>query len=54
LNNRKILEFEDLEKRAENIRNAGGYPKDILVQMQKIADTHPDSIRLKQIIKFYK
>ncbi|MDR1167797.1 MAG: ATP-binding protein [Heliobacteriaceae bacterium] len=54
LNNRKMLEFEDLEKRAESIKNAGGYPKDIIFQMREIATTHPDSTNLKQIIEKYK
>jgi len=54
LNNRKMLEFQDMERRAGIIKNAGGNPKDILVQMQEISDTHPDSITLKQKIQKYK
>jgi hypothetical protein len=54
LNNRKMLEFEDLEKRAGNIKNAGGNPREILIQMKEITNTHPDSIELKKIIQKYK
>ena len=54
LNNRKMLEFEDLERRVNTITLAGGNPIDFLNQMQEIANLHPDSTHLKQIIEKYK
>jgi cytoskeletal protein RodZ len=54
LNNRKMLEIKDLDKRAGNIENAGGNPRDILIQMEAIISTHPDSSELKRIIQKYK
>jgi uncharacterized protein YpmB len=51
LNNRKMLEFYNLEKRAEIIKYAGGDPEEIQVQMLDIANTYPDSTSLKQSIE---
>jgi hypothetical protein len=47
-------DFDDLAKRSETITNAGGCPDDILLEMDSIADGHPDSLQMKQVIQSIK
>jgi len=48
------LKFEDLERRVNIIKYANNNPDTLLIQMQKIAYSHPDSIKMKKLIENYK
>ncbi|MBK8965340.1 MAG: hypothetical protein IPM36_01420 [Lewinellaceae bacterium] len=42
------LEFNNKEARANTILSAGGCPQDLLIDLKGIADSHPDSVKLRE------
>jgi hypothetical protein len=45
-----LLEFKNLETRANTILSAGGCPSELIQQLHDIASEHPDSIQMRQNI----